>query len=155
MNSISEALGASAAPHELELNGRVVHLTMPTQRVKSELERWLYQKHIKSVQEAKELIEPGEYTAMLNEAIKRHGAGEFSWGGQALATALRAPLAMSKLMSLISIDPATKAPVSFDEFQKAFSDEGQVELLVASMAAVVEESKATAKKKATSPSQSE
>ncbi len=148
MPSISETLGAVAGSYELELNGRTIRLGLITQKTKSELERWLYQKEVKGVLEIKEAL-GDDFKSFMNEVITKQTAGEFSWGGTTMVKAMGTIAGIAKTISLVSVDPNTRLAVPADEIEKALFDESVNETLLTNFTAIFSESMPAKKKRKT------
>lgn len=139
MPSISETLGNVAGAYELDLNGRTIRLGLITQKTKSELERWLYQKEVKGVLEIKEAL-GDDFKSFMNEVITKQTAGEFSWGGATMVKAMGTIAGIAKTISLVSVDPKTQLAVPADEIEKALFDENINEILLTNFTAIFAES---------------
>ncbi len=127
MPSISEALGASAAPYEVQLNERTVKLGLITQGVKAGLEKWLFLRAIQDAADTRSIVGEASFDRQLSDIRAQKEEGKFGWGGESMVKATGTLAGIAKTISLLSIDPATKAAVSADEIEDVlFKDEGKI-----------------------------
>lgn len=129
MASTSEALGANGAQHELTIDGVAIKFGLITQRIKSELERWLYQRAIKGLIGAKEILNSkdalGSTMAFITNDL---AAGKYAWGGQMMIDSLGTLSGICKLMSLISFDINTCKQVPPEKVEDWFLGDHSAEL---------------------------
>ena len=134
MASTSAALGASGAQHEMVLNGSVVKFSLITQKTKSELERWIYQRAIKGLVDAKAIIGDQLGTA-LSTVTNELAVGKYSWGSPLMIETLGTISGIGKMMSLLSFDVKECRPVPEQAFADMLVSEYSAEL--ANMFAVI------------------
>ena len=112
MATVSEALGAAGAPHELTLDGTAVRFSLITQKVKSEFERWLYQRAVQGLIAMKEIAGPMAMpmvSSALATIANDLSAGKYAWNGAHYFEAMQTLSGMCKLLSLLSRDPSGRA----------------------------------------------
>jgi hypothetical protein len=132
MASVSEALGASGAPHELMIDGNVIRFGLITQRVKSDFERWLYQRAVQGVLLAKELAGPLA-SAMSSSALANIAndlsAGKYAWNGSHMFEAMQTLTGIAQVLSLVSRDKAGKQAAPCEKFEEWLMGKYSSELL--------------------------
>lgn len=120
MATVSEALGAAGAPHELMIDGNVIRFGLITQRVKSDFERWLYQRAVQGLIAMKEIAGPMAMpmvSSALATIANDLSAGKYAWNGAHYFEAMQTLSGMSKILSLLSRDPSGK-PVPVEQFEE-------------------------------------
>ena len=130
MASTSEALGAVGAQHEITVDGEVIKFNLITQRVKSELERWLYQRAIKAISESKSLLDqsPGAFGEALSSIVNSLATGKYAWGGPMMVESLGTISGICKLLSLLSLSMDTHKPVPQERLENWFLGDYSAEL---------------------------
>lgn len=115
MATVSEALGAHAAPHEVILCGKTYRFGLITQRVKSEFERFLAGTAMRAITDFKDILGPDGYAKSLDGIRRDIAAGIYSWNGPVFIEAMGTVAGVSQLLSSVSYDVVAKRPCTPDE----------------------------------------
>jgi len=145
MATVSEALGAHAAPHEITLGGKVYRFSLITQKVKSEFERFLAGAAMKAIADYREILGADGYRLSLDGIRRDIASGVYSWNGPVFVDAMGTVAGVSKLLSSVSYDVEAKRPCTPDEIVE-LTTEYDVELKTIYQT-IVEESFPTVQKK--------
>lgn len=141
MTTVSATLGAASAPYTVEFNGKKVELGLITQAVKSGLERWLFEKRIQAIKEAREVLgDEATYKEQLDKALEEKMKGRFGWGSRDMMEAMASLPGISKTISLISKDKETGEPVEPDVVEYALQDPATAEEITVIFKTIFEES---------------
>lgn len=81
MPSVSETLGGNAAPYTIEFNGKTYRAQMITQKVKSQVERWLEKRAMATVMRFRADLDLAEFRALSAAVTADIAAGKYSFGG--------------------------------------------------------------------------
>ncbi len=130
MASTSEALGAVGAQHEITIDGELIKFNLITQRVKSELERWMYQRAMKGITDSKALLDqaPGAFGDALAAITNSLAAGKYAWGGPMMVESLGTIAGICKIMSLLSLSMDTHKQVPTDKLEGWFLGDHSAEI---------------------------
>ncbi len=115
MATISEALGAHAAPREISLGGRLYRFGLITQRVKSEYERFLTGAAMQAITDFREILGEDGYAKSLDGIRRDIASGVFSWNGPTFAASLGTVRGVSQLLASVSFDVSAGRPCTADE----------------------------------------
>ena len=115
MATISEALGAHAAPREISLDGRLYRFGLITQRVKSEYERFLTGAAMQAIADFREVLGEDGYSKSLDGIRRDIASGVFSWNGPTFAASLGTVRGVSQLLASVSFDVSAGRPCTADE----------------------------------------
>jgi len=144
MATVSEALGAHAAPHEVTLGGRKYRFGLITQKVKSEFERFLAGAAMKAITDFRDILGPDGYGKSLDGIRRDIAAGIYAWNGPVFLEAMGTVAGVSKLLSSVSYDVEYKRPCTPEEIVDLTA--GYEAELKAIYQTIVEESFPTQKK---------
>lgn len=115
MATVSESLGAHAAPHEITLGERKYRFGLITQRVKSEFERWLAAAGMRAISDYRDILGPDGYKLSLDGIRRDISAGVYSWNGPVFVEAMGTVAGVSQLLASVSYDVEAKRPCTPDE----------------------------------------
>ena len=115
MATISEALGAHAAPREISLGGRLYRFGLITQRVKSEYERFLTGAAMQAITDFREILGEDGYAKSLDGIRRDIASGVFSWNGPTFAASLGTVRGVSQLLASVSFDVQAGRACTADE----------------------------------------
>lgn len=88
MPTTSEALGAAAAPMSIEYGGKTYQGRAITQKVKSQVERWLEKRAMASVMRFRADLDMSEFRALSAAVTADIAAGKYAFGGPYCTEAL-------------------------------------------------------------------
>lgn len=88
MPTTSESLGASAAPMTIEYNGKTYKANLITQKVKSQVERWLEKRAMASVLRFRAELDMSEFRNLSAAVTADIAAGKYAFGGPFCTEAL-------------------------------------------------------------------
>ena len=88
MPTTSEALGAASAPMCINFNGKTYQGRLITQRVKSQVERWLEKRAIASVMRFRSDLDMSEFRALSAAVTADIASGKYAFGGPYATDAL-------------------------------------------------------------------
>lgn len=129
--SVSEALGANAAPHRRLIKGEWWTFRLFVQKDKSEFERWVYENAILATQEMKAVYGEDYFTVLKSHSVDR-AANAYSWGSENVLKVLSTIHGCTKVLSMIGArekDGRGENPAFFLDLLTQ-SVEGSVEVVV-------------------------
>lgn len=88
MPTTSEALGAASAPMCIEYNGKTFKGRLITQKVKSQVERWLEKRAMASVMRFRADLDMSEFRALSAAVTADIASGKYAFGGPYCTDAL-------------------------------------------------------------------
>lgn len=88
MPTTSESLGASAAPMTLEYNGKTFKAGLITQKIKSQVERWLEKRAMASVMRFRADLDIAEFRNLSAAVTADIASGKYAFGGPYCVEAL-------------------------------------------------------------------
>lgn len=101
MSAVNEMLGNFGTRHTIVDGDKTYQLNYIDQKMKSGLEKYLFDREVQAVRSMKDAYEEGQYAAKLDELLKRYRNGEYAFESANGIEFLKTPTGSLKLMALV------------------------------------------------------